>query len=225
MMPMPFVDLAQSCAPMIAVETLAGVVSLESGFAPFNIRINSGPPLKEQPGSKAEAIEMAATLAADHQDIQLGLGGISTDDLKKLKLTISDAFDPCANLQATATLLEGYYRFAIRIGDDEAMAGQVMLQSFYGRGDASIGAMVKYDSQVQREIQRLKPTIAKMTVGDRQNGRDQKQTAVRPNIVADVVAENSNEEGASDEAAPLWDVFSNRRQSSILVFSNKHGAK
>lgn len=165
MMPVPFVDLAQSCAPMIASETLAGIISLESGFAPLNIRINSGPPLKEQPASKAEAIEMATTLAADHQDIQLGLGGISIDELKKLKLSVSDAFDPCANLQATATLLEGYYRFAIRIGDDKA------------------------------------------------------------NSVTDAVAENSNEERASDEASPLWDVFSSRRRSSILVFSNKHGAE
>ncbi|MDH7791248.1 type IV secretion system protein VirB1 [Ochrobactrum sp. AN78] len=225
MMPIPFVDLAQSCAPMMASETLAGIVSLESGFAPFNIRINSGPPLMEQPASKAEAIEIATTLAADHQDIQLGLGGIRIDDLLKLKLSVSDAFDPCANLQATATLLEDYYRFAIRIGDDKSMAGKVMLQSFYGRGDPSIGALVKYDSQVRREIQRLKPTIAKLTVGVSQYGRDQMQTAVTPNVVANVVAENSKEEDASDEAVPLWDVFSSRRRSSILVFQNKNGAE
>lgn len=225
MMPVPFVDLAQSCAPTIASETLAGVVSLESGFAPFSIRINSGPPLKEQPASKAEAIQIAATLAAEHQDIQLGLGGISIDDLLKLKLSVSDAFDPCANLQATATLLEGYYWFAIRIGDDKSMAGKVMLQSFYGRGDPSIGALVKYDSQVRREIQQLKPTIAKLTVGVSQYGRDQMQAAVTPNIVANVVAENSKEEDASDEAVPLWDVFSSRRRSSILVFQNKNGAE
>ncbi|WP_318579503.1 type IV secretion system protein VirB1 [Ochrobactrum sp. AN78] len=224
-MPIPFVDLAQSCAPMMASETLAGIVSLESGFAPFNIRINSGPPLMEQPASKAEAIEIATTLAADHQDIQLGLGGIRIDDLLKLKLSVSDAFDPCANLQATATLLEDYYRFAIRIGDDKSMAGKVMLQSFYGRGDPSIGALVKYDSQVRREIQRLKPTIAKLTVGVSQYGRDQMQTAVTPNVVANVVAENSKEEDASDEAVPLWDVFSSRRRSSILVFQNKNGAE
>jgi len=224
-MPVTFADLAHDCAPTIAVETLAGIVSLESRFEPFNIRINSGSPLKEQPSSKAEAIEIATTLAAQHQDIQLGLGGIGLDDLQKLKLTISDAFDPCLNLQATALLLDGYYRLAVRMGDDEARADKVMLQSFYGRGDPSVGAIAQYDKQVQHEIQRLKPTITKLTLGNPATERSKQPAAATPDIVADVVAENANQLDASGVTAPSWDVFNAQRQSSIIVFQNKYGAE
>ncbi|MEJ5021159.1 lytic transglycosylase domain-containing protein [Ochrobactrum vermis] len=217
-MPVSFVDLAQSCAPLVAHETLAGVVSLESRFKPFNIRINSGPSLERQPASKAEAIKIATALAVEHQDIQLGLAGIGLDDLRKLKLTISDAFDLCLNLKASATLLDSFYRRAVKAGADNARAERAMLQSFYGRGDPSVGSTVKYDRQVQREIQRLKPTIASLTVGDPQDG------PASPDMIADVVAENSDKWGASNITAPSWDVFnSRRRQSSIFVFQNKHG--
>lgn len=146
--------------PFVASETLAGVVSLESRFAPFNIRINSGQPLETEPASKTEAIEIATSLAAEHHDIQLGLLGIELDKLQMLKLSISDAFDPCLNLQASATLLDGYYRLAVKAGADPARAEQVMLQSFYGRDDPSVRAMVNYDDQVRCEIKRLGPTIA-----------------------------------------------------------------
>ena len=97
-MPVVFLDLAQTCAAFVAPETLAGVVSLESRFAPFNIRINSGGPLKTQPASKAEAIVVATSLVAERHDIQLGLGGIGVEELQKLKLSVADAFDPCRNL-------------------------------------------------------------------------------------------------------------------------------
>lgn len=217
-----FLDLAQTCAPLVASETLAGVVSLESRFAPFNIRINSGRPLKTQPASKAEAIEIASSLAADHHDIQLGLGGIGMEELQKLKLSISDAFDPCLNLQATATLLDGYYRLAIKAGADPARAEQVMLQSYYGREDPSVGAMVNYDDQVRREIKRLGPTIAWLTITDmgegRGNGDPVASTPV--DVVAEVVAENSEQKTSTIASAPTWDVFNSRRGSSVLVFQN-----
>ena len=149
-MPVAFLDLAQTCAPFVASETLAGVVSLESRFAPFNIRINSGRPLKTQPATQAEAIETAPSLVAEHHDIPLGLGGIGVEELQMLKLSIADAFDPCLNLRATATLLDGYYRLAVKAGAAPARAKQVMLQSYYGRDDPSVGAMVNYDDQVRR---------------------------------------------------------------------------
>jgi type IV secretion system protein VirB1 len=219
-MPVAFLDLAQTCAPVVASETLAGVVSLESRFAPFNIRINSGEPLKRQPATKAEAIEVATSLAAKRTDIQLGFGGIGLEELQRLNLSISDAFDPCLNLKATATLLDGYYRLAARAGANPARAEQIMLQSYYGRDDPSVGAMVNYDGQVRREIKRLGPTMARLTIGDTGEGRETGVPTEIPqaDIVAEVVAENSAEKAAPISDAPAWDVFKFRRRSSVLVF-------
>lgn len=216
-MPVAFLDLAQTCAPTVAAETLAGVVSLESRFEPFAIRINSDAPLSEQPTTKAEAIEIATSLAAEHQDIQLGLGGIGMEELRKLKLSISDAFDPCLNLQATATLLDGYYRLAAKAGADPDQAEQVMLQSYYGRDDPSVGAMIQYDEQVRQEVKRLGKTLATLTISDGGQG-----TGVTENTAVDVaVAEAREDQPAYEtESAPSWDVFSSRRKSSVLVFQN-----
>jgi type IV secretion system protein VirB1 len=216
-MPVAFLDLAQTCAPIVAAETLAGVVSLESRFEPLAIRINSGAPLSEQPATKAEAIEIATSLVAERQDIQLGLGGIDTEELRKLKLSISNAFDPCVNLQATATLLNGYYRLAVKAGADAKRAEQVMLQSWYGRDDPSLGAMVNYDEQVHQEIKRLGRTLATLTIGNggEGTGPDEETTLAVP-------IEGAAHEPPAGEAvsAPSWDVFNSRRRSSVLVFQN-----
>ncbi|OCP18443.1 MULTISPECIES: lytic transglycosylase domain-containing protein [unclassified Ensifer] len=216
-MPVAFVDLAQTCAPLVAAETLAGVVSLESSFAPYNIRINSGAPLVRQPKSKAEAIEAATTLAAERHDIQLGLGGVGMEELRKLKLSISDAFDPCLNLQATATLLDGYYRLAIKAGADPKRAEQVMLQSYYGRDDPSVGAMVKYDEQVRQEVKHVSKTLAAVTIDDGEEGRGRSEATA---VDAAVEAESDDPPVDQTASTPAWDVFSSRRKSSVLVFQN-----
>lgn len=219
-MPVAFLDLAQTCAPYVSSETLAGVVSLESRFAPFNIRINSGTPLKRQPATKSEAIEVATSLAAKRHDIQMGLGGIGLEELQRLNLSISDAFDPCLNVQATARLLDGYYRLAVKEGAEPARATQVMLQSYYGRDNPTVGAMVSYDDQVRREIKRLGPTLTRLTIDDTGEGRETDVPTEFPqaDVVAEVVAENSLEKSAPISVAPAWDVFKTRRRSSVLVF-------
>jgi type IV secretion system protein VirB1 len=209
-----FLDIAQSCAPMVQVETLAGVVSLESKFRPFAIRINSGEPLPSQPSSKVEAIELATSLIADHQDIQIGLGGIGVEELRKLNLSVSDAFDPCRNLKATATLLDGYYRLALRVGAGPAQAEKVMLQSYYGRDDPSVGAMVKYDEQVRREAKRLSPKLALLTVA----GPDDQ--AVPADEPREKVNQSIPRQLSQTEDPASWDVFTPRRRSSVLVFQN-----
>lgn len=200
---------------MVAAETLAGVVSLESRLEPFAIRINSGPPLSKQPSTKAEAIEIATSLAAERQDIQLGLGGIGMEELRKLRLSISDAFDPCLNLRATATLLDSYYRLAVNAGVEPKRAGQVMLQSWYGRGDPTVGEMVKYDEQVSQEVKRMGRSLATLEIGDRGQGRGANEPAT-----VEVAVEEQTGDPPADQAAsaPSWDVFNSRRRSSVLVF-------
>ncbi|RXT29881.1 type IV secretion system protein VirB1 [Rhizobium leguminosarum] len=207
-----FVDLAQNCAPMVEIRTLAAVISLESGFKPFAIRINSGPPLERQPSSKAEAIELATSLVADRQDVQIGLGGIGLDELRRLKLSISDAFDPCLNLKATATLLDGYYRLALRAGADAMQAENVMLQSYYGRDDPSVGEMIKYDEQVRQEMVRLPSDLASLAIAEpREEAARAEPSATREISPAAQFLPQSGE-------AASWDVFNAQRSSQVLVF-------
>ncbi|WP_416799142.1 lytic transglycosylase domain-containing protein [Ciceribacter azotifigens] len=216
-MPIAFLDLAQNCAPTVAADTLAGVVSLESGFDPFAIRITDPAPLSRKPSSNSEAIEIATSLAAERQDIQLGLGGISTEQLRKLNLRISEAFDPCRNIQATATLLDEYYRLAVKAGADSDQADQLMLQSYYGRGNPSVGSLVHYDDQVEEEVNRLGRALATVMIGDGgQGGGNTEESPV------EVAVETATTDRRADEtaSAPSWDVFSLRRRSSVLVFQN-----
>ncbi|CAN7751009.1 transglycosylase SLT domain-containing protein [Rhizobium leguminosarum] len=213
-MAVTFVDLAQNCAPMVDVRTLAAVISLESRFKPFAIRINSGPPLASQPASKAEAIELSTSLVADRQDIQIGLGGIGMEELRKLKLSISDAFDPCLNLKATASLLDGYYRLALRAGADATRAENVMLQSYYGRADPSVGRMVKYDEQVRQEMVRLPSNLASVAIAEPREEAPVAEPADRRETLSAGKLLSQSDEAAS------WDVFNARRSSQVLVFQN-----
>ncbi|MBY3473724.1 lytic transglycosylase domain-containing protein [Rhizobium laguerreae] len=214
-MAVTFVDLAQNCAPMVEVRTLAAVISLESRFKPFAVRINSGPPLASQPASKAEAIERATSLIADGQDIQIGLGGIGMEELRKLNLSISDAFDPCLNLKATATLLNSYYRLALHAGADARQAEKVMLQSYYGRNDPSVGEMVKYDEQVRDEMVRLPSDPASLAIAEPREEIPPDESAASREARAITKSIPQPDEAAS------WDVFNARRQTQVLVFQNE----
>ncbi|WP_266064347.1 lytic transglycosylase domain-containing protein [Brucella intermedia] len=219
-----FVDLAQHCAPQIAVETLAAVVSIESNFQPFAIRINSNHPLADQPRTRSEAIETATILVAEGHDVDLGLGGVSAGELNRLGLSVTDTFDFCLNLKATATLLDGYYQVAMRAGATDAAAQSAMLRSYYGRGDASVGEMVGYDEKVLAEMHRLSGLLGKITLTEGQ-GADAAPSDEAGS--ANTIRQGSPLDGAAagsqprQTSVPAWDVFNSGRRSSVLVFSNE----
>jgi type IV secretion system protein VirB1 len=132
----------------------------------------------------------------------------------KLNLTISDAFDPCLNLQATATLLDGYYRLAYRAGADSARAETVMVRSYYGRNDPTAAAMDTYEQRVRAETTRLAPELAQLSV----LGAEQPADVAKPD---DDQAERQPAVQSSQTAEAMpWDVFSTRRNSSLLIFQH-----
>ncbi|MES4992425.1 lytic transglycosylase domain-containing protein [Phyllobacterium sp. 22229] len=221
-MPVVFIDVAQQCAPQIAVETLAAVVSVESGFNPLAIRINSDYPLADQPANKAEAIETASILIAEGHDVDLGLAGISSGNLARLGLSISDAFDLCLNLKASASLLDGYYRAAIEGGATKTQAERVMLRSYYGHGEGSLGEMVGYDARVLAERQRLAGRLQNIEFSEEQaNDLPRRERAGKLAVSSNADANPEQSQSRSEPPAPRWDVFNSGRSSSVLVFSNE----
>lgn len=221
-MPVAFLDLAQNCAPQVATETIAAVVSVESGFQPFAIRINTDHPLAEQPETRAEAIETATFLIAEGHDIDLGLAGINSGNLGRLGLSVSDAFDLCLNIEASAALLDGYYQIALQGGATSAQAEAVMLRSYFGNGDASVGEMVGYDKKVLAERARLSSQLDSIKIVETQAQALPARERAGDSTAATVGSGPTEKTRQRSQASvPRWDVYNAGRQSSVLVFSNK----
>ena len=224
-MPVAFLALAQNCAPQVASETIAAVVSVESGFQPFAIRINTDHPLAEQPKTRAEAIETATILIAEGHDIDLGLGGINSGNLGRLGLSVGDTFDFCLNIKASGALLEGYYQIARQGGATTAQAEVVMLRSYFGNGDASVGEMVGYDSRVLAERARLSDRLDSIEIGKAQaQALPARERAGESSTATVDSGPTEKSQQRSQASVPRWDVYNLGRQSSVLVFSNEQKA-
>lgn len=109
---MDFAALAQECAPQVAHETMAAIVRTESAFQPLAIGVNGGARLARQPQDRAEAVATARWLIDNGYNIDLGLGQVNSSNLAKTGLTVEDAFEPCKNLAATASILRWNFQAA-----------------------------------------------------------------------------------------------------------------
>jgi type IV secretion system protein VirB1 len=141
--------LAQQCAPSVAIETIAAVVSHESKRNPFAIGINGGARITRQPLNKAEAVETANKLLSMGLSIDLGLAQINSANLGWLGLTVEQVFEPCANLRAAETVLRGCYDPAAKRHGPGQLALQAAL-SCYNTGNYARGLSNGYVQSVYR---------------------------------------------------------------------------
>src|SRR5258708_3155569 len=129
-----FLALAPVCAPGVAPATLLAIARVESGLDPLAIGVNGAPHARLHAQSTADAVRRADALIASGRDIDLGLGQINVRSLARLGLTVSDAFDPCRSLAASATVLESGYQSVRATGAAAQLALRTAL-SRYNTGD------------------------------------------------------------------------------------------
>ncbi len=103
--------LLQQCAPNVGSRTMTAIVRVESRANPFAIHDNATGH-SFAPRTATEAVETASALVDAGHSVDLGLAQVNSANLPKLGLRVRDAFDPCTNLRAGATILTNAYAAA-----------------------------------------------------------------------------------------------------------------
>src|SRR3954467_3274605 len=89
---------------------MAAIASVESGFNPYAIRMNSSARgsagLSRQPTTKQEAVAKAKALSLAGHDLDLGLMGLPAASFAAYGITIEQAFDACTSLRVASTRLK-----------------------------------------------------------------------------------------------------------------------
>jgi type IV secretion system protein VirB1 len=120
-------QLLRDCASNVDPRTMAAIVRVESGGNRLALHDNTAD-RSYAPADAAEGAAWASELVAAGHNVDIGLSQINSANLPRLGLTVADAFEPCTNLRAGATILGGdYAAAAARFGP-----GQVALRHALG---------------------------------------------------------------------------------------------
>lgn len=136
-----FKTLATRCAPSVSVNTLAAVAHTESGNDPWALRDNTtGTSIR--PDTLDEAQLDASQLLARGDSVDIGLMQINSGNLSALRMTATDALDPCASLTGGAAVLRAAY--GSKNADTDQNVSLLLALSRYNTGTPFKGIMNGY---------------------------------------------------------------------------------
>src|SRR5437868_165962 len=130
---MDFTPLMEQCAPQVAPATMRAIVKVESGSNPYAINVNGSWRLARQPRDVHEAKAWLRWLMANGHSVDVGLTQVNTSNFAWLGLTPDNAFDPCRNLAAGASVLQAAYR-RMRASEPDAQVALRQAVSAYNTG-------------------------------------------------------------------------------------------
>jgi type IV secretion system protein VirB1 len=208
---MDFLALSQQCAPNVAPQTMAAIVKTESAFRPLTIGVNGGARLERQPKSRDEAIVTAKWLLSNGYNIDLGLGQVNSANLEKTGLSVEDAFDPCKNLAASASILQENYKQARGKFDGEQATLNAAI-SAYNTGNFKRGFENGY---VQKVVSNASNSHDQASVIAPIPLMKNKHIAVKE-IAASKLKQKAVSKEAEDRSGDAWNVYGHH--NTVTVF-------
>ncbi len=151
--------LALQCGSAAPPTTLTAIARAESGFDPLAIGVNGIHARRLHPTSAADAVLAARQLIAAGESVDLGLAQINARNLAWLGLSVDDAFDPCANLAASARVFSQAYDRATQAGAAPATAQRTAL-SYYNTGSPRRGFTNGYVAKVLAAVPRAEAGLS-----------------------------------------------------------------
>jgi type IV secretion system protein VirB1 len=127
---MDFIDMSAHCAPNVAPQTMAAIVSVESSHNPYAIGVVGGR-LVRQPASKAEAVATAQMLEGQGKNFSMGMAQVNRHNLPRYNITYSQAFDACTNLRVGALILQDCYDRALPVSGNPQAALRAAFSCYY----------------------------------------------------------------------------------------------
>jgi type IV secretion system protein VirB1 len=122
--------LAQECAPTVAPQTMAAIVTVESGKNPYAIGVVGGR-LERQPTNHQEAVATAKALAENGWNFSVGVAQVNRYNLPKYAVSLEQAFDACTNIRVGSKILENCYVRATKTTPDTQSALQAAFSCYY----------------------------------------------------------------------------------------------
>ena len=125
---MIFAELAQQCAPAVALDLLVALAAVESGLEPLAVGIGQQGQRYEVPG---RAIAAAVGAIDEGKTVSMGLLGLTGAQMAALGASLPDAFDACTNMRLAQAVVHG----AQRDGDRASVSGdRAVLKAWYRPG-------------------------------------------------------------------------------------------